>query len=77
MPVANHWTECGVPDGGVEEGTEGIEVVCSRKGGARVSISQAPGASRGWTTVLASFVKLIDTAGVITEKGASVEEMPP
>ena len=27
--------------------------------------------------VLASFVCQLDTAGVITEKGASVEEMPP
>ena len=50
MPVANHWTECGVPDGGVEEGTEGAEVVCSPKWGTRVSIGQTPGASRGWTT---------------------------
>jgi hypothetical protein len=28
-------------------------------------------------TVLAGFVCQLDTAGVITEKGASVEEMPP
>jgi hypothetical protein len=28
-------------------------------------------------TVLAGFVFQLDTAGVITEKGASVEEMPP
>ena len=27
--------------------------------------------------VLAGFVCQLDTAGVITEKGASVEEMPP
>jgi hypothetical protein len=28
-------------------------------------------------TVLAGFVCQLDTLGVITEKGASVEEMPP
>jgi hypothetical protein len=28
-------------------------------------------------SVLAGFVCQLDTAGVITEKGASVEEMPP
>jgi hypothetical protein len=28
-------------------------------------------------TVLAGFVCQLDTAGVITEKGASLEEMPP
>jgi hypothetical protein len=28
-------------------------------------------------SVLAGFVCQFDTAGVITEKGASVEEMPP
>jgi hypothetical protein len=28
-------------------------------------------------TVLAGFECQLDTAGVITEKGASVEEMPP
>jgi hypothetical protein len=27
--------------------------------------------------ILAGFVCQLDTAGVITEKGASVEEMPP
>jgi hypothetical protein len=31
----------------------------------------------GWGSVLAGFVCQLDTAGVITEKGASVEEMPP
>jgi len=29
------------------------------------------------TPVLVSFVCQLDTAGVITEKGASLEEMPP
>jgi hypothetical protein len=31
----------------------------------------------GSSAVLAGFVYQLDTAGVITEKGASVEEMPP
>jgi hypothetical protein len=30
-----------------------------------------------YITVLAVFVHQLDTAGIITEKGASVEEMPP
>jgi hypothetical protein len=30
-----------------------------------------------WVYVLAGFVCQLDTAGVITEKGTSVEEMPP
>jgi hypothetical protein len=29
MLAANHWTEHGVPDRGVGEGTEGAEEVCS------------------------------------------------
>jgi hypothetical protein len=29
MLTANHWTEHRVPDGEVEEGTEGAEGVCS------------------------------------------------
>ena len=32
----------GVPDGGVKEGTEGAEGVCSPVGGATVSTSQTP-----------------------------------
>jgi hypothetical protein len=32
---------------------------------------------KGSPTVLAGFVCQLDTAGVITEKGASFEEMPP
>jgi hypothetical protein len=31
----------------------------------------------GDRSVLAGFLCQLDTAGVITEKGASVEEMPP
>jgi hypothetical protein len=40
MLAANHWTACGVPDGGVGEGTEGAERVCSPMGGATVSTGQ-------------------------------------
>ena len=38
-----------------------------------------PSRSEGSSTlgVLAGFMCQLDTAGVITEKGASVEEMPP
>jgi hypothetical protein len=32
MFAANHWTERRVPDGGVGEGTEGAEEVCSPMG---------------------------------------------
>jgi hypothetical protein len=34
-------------------------------------------ASQFLITVLAGFVCQLDTAGVITEKGASVEKIPP
>jgi hypothetical protein len=49
---ANHWTECGVPDGGVGEGTGGAEGVCISKEGATVLTGQhLPSiASRDWTT---------------------------
>ena len=39
----NHWTECGVPDGRVGEGTEGAERGCSPMEGAAVSTGQTPG----------------------------------
>jgi hypothetical protein len=39
-----------VPDGGVGEGTEGAEGVCSPMEGATVSIPQILGASWDWTT---------------------------
>jgi hypothetical protein len=29
MFSANHYTECGVPNGGIRESTEGAEVVCN------------------------------------------------
>jgi hypothetical protein len=32
MLTAKHWTECGIPDGGVGEGTEGVGGVCSPMG---------------------------------------------
>jgi hypothetical protein len=52
MLTANHWTECGVPDGRVGEETEGAEGVCSPMEGATVSTGQTPppGAPRDWTT---------------------------
>jgi hypothetical protein len=48
MFAANHWTEHGVPDGGVEEGSEGAKGVCSPMGGgATVSSGQMPCSSCG------------------------------
>ena len=47
MIAVNHWTEHRVPDGGVEEGTEGAEGVCIPMEGAMVSTSQTPRNSRG------------------------------
>ena len=44
--VANQWTECRVLDGGVGEGTEGAEWICSPMEGATVSTGQTPGAPR-------------------------------
>ena len=40
--ACSHWTELGVLDGGVGEGTEGAEGVCSPVWGATVSTGQAP-----------------------------------
>ena len=40
MLAANHWTESGVPDGGVGDGTKGAEEVCSPMEGASVSTDQ-------------------------------------
>jgi hypothetical protein len=40
MLVANHWTECRVPDGGVGEGNEGAEWVCSSM--ERVTVVKGP-----------------------------------
>lgn len=42
MLTANHWTERGVSSGGVGEGTEGAEGVCSNMVGATVSTGQTP-----------------------------------
>jgi hypothetical protein len=42
----NHWTELGVPDGRVGEGTEGADGVCSPVGGATVSTNQTPTSSQ-------------------------------
>jgi hypothetical protein len=50
MLAANHWTGRRVPDGGVEEGTEGVEGVCSPVGGTTESSGQTPGAPKDWIT---------------------------
>jgi hypothetical protein len=42
MLAANYWTEHGVPNEGIGEGTEGTEGVCSPMGGATVSTGQTP-----------------------------------
>jgi hypothetical protein len=47
MPAANQWTEHGVPSGGVGEGTEGTEGVCSPMEGATVSTGWISWSSRG------------------------------
>ena len=47
MLAANYWTECRVPDGGVGEGTEEAEGVCSLMEGATVSTGQMPWSSWG------------------------------
>ena len=47
MLTGNHWTEHRVAGGGVGEGTEGPEVVCSPMGGVTVSTLQNPQSSRG------------------------------
>jgi hypothetical protein len=47
MLAAKHWTEHRVSDGGVGEGTEGAEGVCSPVVGATVSTGQT---SQSWTT---------------------------
>ena len=53
MLKANHWTEHGVPNGGVGEVTEGAEGVCSPMEGATVSTVPDPPSPRApgdWTT---------------------------
>ena len=47
MITANHWTEHGVLDRGIGEGTEGAKDIYSPMGGARVSTGQA---TWDWTT---------------------------
>jgi hypothetical protein len=42
MIAVNHWTEHRVPDGGVEEGTEGAEVVFNSIGRTTISNNQTP-----------------------------------
>jgi hypothetical protein len=49
--TVNHWTEHRVPDGGVGEGSEEAEGICSPVGrGATVSAGQNPRAPGDWTT---------------------------
>ena len=40
MLVANHWTELGIPYGGVKERTEGAEGVCNPIGRTTISTKQ-------------------------------------
>jgi hypothetical protein len=47
MLEANHWTEYGIHDGGVVEGTERAEEVCSPMGKAAVSTRQMAQRSKG------------------------------
>jgi hypothetical protein len=42
MFTAKHWTECGVPNRGVREGTVGVERVCNPIGRTTISINQTP-----------------------------------
>ena len=50
MLSANHWTECGVPDGGVGEGIEGAEGVCSPMEEQQCQQAIPSRAPRDWTT---------------------------
>ena len=50
MLAANHWTERGVPDGGVGEGTEGAEGVCSPMGEQQCQLARLSRAPWVWTT---------------------------
>ena len=47
MLKVNHWTEHGVPNGGVREGTEGAEGVCRPMERVTVSTGQTPWSSQG------------------------------
>ena len=42
MLTANHWTEHGVPNGGVREGTEGDVVVCNPIGRTTILANETP-----------------------------------
>ena len=46
MLAANLWTEYEIPDGGVEEGTEGAEGICSPMEGSTMSTGQTPQSSQ-------------------------------
>jgi hypothetical protein len=47
MLTANHWTECGVPNRGVRERTEGVEGDCNSTGRTTISTNQSPKSSQG------------------------------
>ena len=47
MLATNHWTECGIPNGGVRERTEGAEGVCNPIGRTTMSTNQTPQSSQG------------------------------
>ena len=47
MLKVSYWNEVGVPNGGVEEGTEGVEGACSNNIVNRLDPPRAP---REWTT---------------------------
>jgi hypothetical protein len=40
MLIVNHWTKCGVPNGGVRERTEGAEGICNPIGRTTISNNQ-------------------------------------
>jgi len=42
MLAANHWTEHGVPNGGIRERIEGAEGVCNPIGRTKISTNQTP-----------------------------------
>jgi hypothetical protein len=47
MLSANHWSEHGIPNGGVRERTEGAEGVSNPLGRTTISINQLPQSSQG------------------------------
>ena len=67
MITVNHWTDHGVLDREIGEGTEGTKDIYSPMGGARVSIGQA---TRDWTTSQIIHMKEpISPAAYVAEDG--------